>query len=230
MSVRASRAPHVPRPVSWRPGPSASWSGRDLAVLDDVGAVAASVARRPGVEVSHPSVPAAPDVTRAAVLVPLLELSGRAGVVLTRRAAHLRRHAGEVSFPGGRMEPGESPWDTAVREAREEISLDPDLVSPVGRLEPVSTRVSGNLIHPVVGRVSGVPRFVADPGEVARIFTVSLADLAREGTHWCEEWSTPAGGVVVHFFDIDGETVWGATARMLHALITDAATPGQGPA
>ena len=229
MSVRASRAPHVPRPASWRPGPSASWTGRDLTVLDDVGAVAATIARHPGAG-SFPVVSTTPDVTRAAVLVPLLELSGRAGVVLTRRAAHLRRHAGEVSFPGGRMEPGESPWDTAVREAREEISLDPALVSPVARLEPVSTRVSGNLIHPVVGRVSGRPRFVADPGEVARVFTVSLADLAREGTHWSEEWSTPAGDVVVHFFDIDGETVWGATARMLHALITDVATSAQGPA
>ena len=172
----------------------------------------------------------APGTTRAAVLVPLLEVGGRVGVVLTRRAGHLRRHAGEVSFPGGRMEPGESPWDTALREAHEEIALDPTLVSPVGRLDPVTTRVSGNLIHPVVGRVAGVPHLVADPGEVARIFTVTLADLAREGTHWCEEWTTPAGEVSVHFFSVAGETVWGATARMLHALIGAVVAPDQGPA
>ena len=190
---------------------------------------AALASRRDG---PHSSVAAAdaPGVARAAVLVPLLEVDGRAGVVLTRRADHLRRHAGEVSFPGGRMEPGETPWDTAVREAREEIALDPALVSPVGRLDPVSTRVSGNLIHPVVGRVTGAPELVADPGEVARIFTVTLADLAREGTHWCEEWTTPAGEVSVHFFSVAGETVWGATARMLHALIGAVVARGQGPA
>jgi 8-oxo-dGTP pyrophosphatase MutT (NUDIX family) len=198
-------------------------------VLDDLESVVDVLTSRPDTA-SRTTAWEAPDSARAAVLVPLLEVTGRTGVVLTRRAAHLRRHAGEVSFPGGRMEPGESPWDTALREAHEEIALDPALVSPVGRLDPVNTRVSGNLIHPVVGRVTGAPVLSADPGEVARIFTVTLSDLAREGTHWCEDWGTPDGTVSVHFFAVDGETVWGATARMLHTLIGALVAPGQGPA
>lgn len=218
-------AQHIPRPAQWRPGGAPTWVGHDLTALDDVDVVAAAIARRP---FSEDIVP--PGTARAAVLVPLVVVDGRAGVVLTRRAGHLRQHSGEVSFPGGRMEHGEGVWQTALREANEEISLDPSAVEHIGRLEPVPTRVSNHLIHPVVGRVTGTPSLHPDPGEVARIFTVALADLVRGDTYSCEQWVTPLGEVPIHFFHIEGETVWGATARMLHSLIESVVGGAQGPA
>lgn len=155
----------------------------------------------------------------SAVLVPLLNVDGLAHLVLTRRADHLRNHRGEVSFPGGRMEEGESAWETAIREAHEEIGLAPHHVEPVGYLPALTTFVSNSLITPVVGRVSGSPRFVADPGEVARVFTVSLAELVRDDTYSCETWQSARGTTDIHFFHLDDETIWGATARMLHSLL-----------
>ena len=147
-------------------------------------------------------------------------MDGVAHLVLTRRADHLRNHRGEVSFPGGRMEHGEDPWTTALREAHEEIALPPAHVERVGHLPPLTTYVSNSLITPVVGRVNGSPEFVADPGEVARVFTVPLADLVRTDTYSCETWQSPRGSIDIHFFHLDDETIWGATARVLHTLLT----------
>ena len=74
-------------------------------------------------------------------------------------------------------------------------------------------------ITPVVARVDGVPTFVPDPGEVARVFTVSLTDLTREDTYRNEWWETPRGEINIHFFELDDETIWGATGRLLHQLL-----------
>jgi len=164
---------------------------------------------------------------RSAVLVALFEEAGEARLVLTRRASGLRHHRGEVSFPGGRMEPGELPVDTARREAYEEVGLDPALVDPVGRLGPVQTFSSGSFIVPVVGALGSRPELVASPGEVARVFDVALADLVADGVFHEERWPVPgrasagtAGGrIPVWFFQVAGETVWGATARILTELL-----------
>ena len=155
----------------------------------------------------------------SAVLMPLLVTNDGPSVLLTRRADHLRSHKGEISFPGGRMEPDETPLQTALREAHEEVALPHDVVTIIGTLEPIATFVSNSHITPVVALVNGEPDLRADPGEVARIMTVPLHNLARQDTYRNEWWSTDRGDINIHFFELDDETVWGATARMLQDLL-----------
>ena len=163
----------------------------------------------------------------AAVLVSLFEESGEARVVLTVRSTELRAHRGEVAFPGGRLEPGEDIVDAALREASEEIGLDPSTVRVVGQLTTRSTAVSYSVMTPVVATLPGRPSLTAHPAEVARTFDVALADLLADGVFHEELWAVPgrvgAGGVVgaefpVWFFAAGGETIWGATARTLVEL------------
>lgn len=169
----------------------------------------------------------------SAVLVPLFEEGGEARVVLTRRAAHLRTHTGEVSFPGGRLDAGESPEDGACREAAEEVGIDPDSVEVVGRLTPLSTYSSGATITPVVGVLPGRPRLRANPTEVDHVFDVTLSTLLTDEVFREELWLMPerllgaAGGGArpelgwrpMWFFELADDTIWGATARMLVELL-----------
>jgi 8-oxo-dGTP pyrophosphatase MutT (NUDIX family) len=132
---------------------------------------------------------------------------------------HLRNHRGEISFPGGRMEPGETPADAALREAWEEVALNPAGVTVHGQLDHMSTVVSQSYIVPVVASVTERPSLVAHPGEVDRIMWVPLAELASSDTYREEWWGTPPTDRPIFFFDLDDETIWGATARMLHQLL-----------
>ena len=164
------------------------------------------------------------------MLVALFEEAGETRVVLTRRAAHLRTHTGEVSFPGGRLDAGETPEAGARREATEEVGLDGSLVEVVGRLTPLTTFSSGATITPVVGALPAPPRLVANPHEVEHVFDVSLAELAADGVFREERWVVPGrvlpvvgwgedGSFPVSFFELPDDTVWGATARMLVELL-----------
>ena len=121
-------------------------------------------------------------------------------MVLTRRAWHLRHHAGEVSFPGGRREPGDADlWATALREATEETGLDPGSVSRIGRLDSFVTVGSRSLVCPFVATAARRPDLVPDPVEVERVLHVRLAELTDPET-WREEiWSLDAAfGVRAH--------------------------------
>ena len=100
----------------------------------------------------HPSDDQRPDHAPAAVLVPLIDRPEGLSVLLTRRTDHLRSHAGQIAFPGGRADPGETPWETALREAHEEVGLDPALVALAGLSDAFWTR-TGYVITPVVGFV-----------------------------------------------------------------------------
>jgi 8-oxo-dGTP pyrophosphatase MutT (NUDIX family) len=151
-------------------------------------------------------------------------------VVLTRRAAHLRTHTGEVSFPGGRLDGAETPEAGALREAAEEIGLDAAQVELVGRLTPLVTFSSTASITPVVGVLPGAPSLVANPHEVEHVFDVALAELAADGVVREERWIVPGrtmpvpdlgedGSFPVWFFELPHDTVWGATARMLVELL-----------
>ena len=217
MTHRAGGTQRIPRPTEWRDGKLPPWAGRDLSVLGDVD----EIERRLVSRLAPTVVDAAPSGTwrPSAVLVGVTDENGAPSLLLTRRADHLRNHAGEVSFPGGRMEPGETPHDTALREAHEEIALPPSLVRPVGVLPSLTTVVSDSHITPVVARVGTFPSLRVDPGEVARVFTVPVAEFARTDTYASEMWSTPRGEIDVHFFRLDDETVWGATARMIVTLL-----------
>ena len=157
----------------------------------------------------------------AAVLVCLFEQRGEARVILTRRSSQLRSHRGEVAFPGGRLEAGEAPVVAALREAGEEVGLDPAAVEVVGRLAPVATVSSTSLVTPFVGLLAGRPRLRADPREVEHAFDVSLVELLADGVYRQERWPVPGGpgDRAVHFFDLPDDVVWGATARILHELL-----------
>jgi 8-oxo-dGTP pyrophosphatase MutT (NUDIX family) len=158
--------------------------------------------------------------TPAAVLVAIFEEDGEAHVVLTRRSDRLRTHTGEVSFPGGRLEPDEAPLAAALREASEEVGLDPATVEILGQLEPLATLSSRSGITPFVGALPGRPRLRPNPHEVERAFDVSLSALMADGVFREERWDTAwAQDHPIHFFDLPEDIVWGATARMLHRLL-----------
>ncbi len=156
---------------------------------------------------------------RAAVLVPLFEDAGEVHVLLTRRRPDLRYHPGQVSFPGGRIEPGESARAAALREAREEIGLDPARVEIIGALDEALVLVSAFRLTPWVGVVPYPYPYLAHPGEVEAILYLPLAALARPGVHRSEELTAYGVRHLVHFYDMPEATVWGATARILHQLL-----------
>ncbi len=137
------------------------------------------------------------DTRPAAVLCLLFDHDGEANVVLTRRADHLPSHGGEVSFPGGRMRPGEPPLQAALREANEEVGLQTGSVDVIGALTPLTTRRSPALVYCFVGRFEGPNAggqvLRADSSEVDRIFWVALARLAENGVYHEEIWPSGRG-------------------------------------
>jgi 8-oxo-dGTP pyrophosphatase MutT (NUDIX family) len=160
----------------------------------------------------------APGRIDAAVLVPLYLDSGALHAVFTKRRDDLRRHAGEISFPGGRQdEPDEDLRRTALREAQEEIGLPPDAVELVGALPPTGTFVTSYKIHPFVGVIEPGHAWMPQPTEVEEVLELSLPDLVsgfemkrliRRGV----PIKTPA-------YTVGGHFIWGATARIVQHLL-----------
>jgi 8-oxo-dGTP pyrophosphatase MutT (NUDIX family) len=155
----------------------------------------------------------------SAVLVPLYDVGAEATVVLTRRSPEMRSHTWEVSFPGGRADEGESAWQTALREAQEEIALDPSVVRPIGELDRFVTVGSRSLVHPVVGVLDGRPELEPAPAEVDQILHVPLAELVLDEVFREELWPIGDAWRPITFFELHGNTVWGATAAMLRQLL-----------
>ena len=204
------------------PGGPAPWAALTPAErVVDLAALPARLVAMGELQVIDGPVPVA-SPRQSAVLAPLYVGDDGPAVVLTRRAAHLRNHRGEVSFPGGRQEDHDSDLvATALREAHEEIRLVPDTVEIVGRLDRLSTFTSQSMVHPFVGVLPGRPEgLVADPGEVEHILHVLLADLLDPEAFHEEIWRFPDGNDrSLTFFEIVGDTIWGATARMLRQLL-----------
>ena len=157
--------------------------------------------------------------TPAAVLVGLVEREEGFSVLLTRRADTLRSHTGQVAFPGGRCDPGETPWETALREAEEEIGLDRACVELAGLSTPYRTAVTGYQIMPVVGFVSPDIKLTPNPDEVADIFETPFGFLMDPHNLEQQERETPAGDRRRFYAATwEGQYIWGATAGMLRAL------------
>jgi 8-oxo-dGTP pyrophosphatase MutT (NUDIX family) len=158
--------------------------------------------------------------TEAAVLLPLYGWPQDPGLVFTERRADLRRHAGEISFPGGRRDEGDADLaTTALREAEEEIGLDPATVSIADKLTPTTTFVTGYLIHPFVGHIPHPAELSLEPNpaEVETVLTFSL-ELLRSGYGMRR---LVRRGVAFHSptYEVEGQLIWGATARILGDLL-----------
>ncbi len=157
-------------------------------------------------------------VTKAAVLIPLLLKEDGLWVLLTQRTNHLRDHAGQISFPGGRMDAQDSsPYDTALRESQEEIGLDPDRVEIIGHL-PEYLTVSGYSVTPVVGLVQAQAEYVLDEFEVADVFEVPLSFLLDPSNHQVRLWQSEQGSRRFYAMPYEDRFIWGATAGMLRNL------------
>lgn len=202
----------MPRPTRWAPGPPAPWEIGASPTLDDVLAAVPVVDR--------PSLPSFPNARHSAVLVTLADGAAGPEVLLTRRSWELRSHRGEMSFPGGRTDPGETPVETALREAHEEVGLDPATVTVRGELPHLNTVVSRSYIVPKVATVAEPFALEAQTMEVDRVLWVPLAEFTRPDTYRSEVWGIGPTDRTLHFFELDDETVWGATARMLVDLLT----------
>jgi 8-oxo-dGTP pyrophosphatase MutT (NUDIX family) len=170
---------------------------------------------RPGWRAGH--FPA--DTRTAAALLLLYPRDNDLAIPLTVRATGLARHAGQVSLPGGATDPGETLAQAALREASEEIGVDPSSVRVLGELTPVHVIVSGFTLHPIVGVTDQTPEFVAAPGEVGEILEVRLDDL-RDASRIGRGTRIREGVAVEYpYFDLMGHQVWGATAMVLGEFI-----------
>jgi 8-oxo-dGTP pyrophosphatase MutT (NUDIX family) len=156
--------------------------------------------------------------TPASVLIALVERDHGLSVILTRRSDTLRRHTGQIALPGGRRDPGETSWQTALREAHEEIGLEPGFVSVVGLSTPYRTG-TGYLITPVVGFVRPGFTLTANPDEVADIFETPFGFLMDPANLEEHERELPSGETRRFYaYTHEDRFIWGATAGMLRAL------------
>ncbi len=169
-----------------------------------------------------------PGTRPAAVLVPLFEEDGEARVILTKRPETMPSHQGEIAFPGGKLEPSVDAdlRAAALREAHEEIGLDPGIVEIVGELDHLVTVSARFDLTPFVGLLPARPALVPHEREVDLVFDVALSELLHEDVFREERWEVPPEMVVgvgadraIHFFELATETVWGATARILTGFL-----------
>jgi 8-oxo-dGTP pyrophosphatase MutT (NUDIX family) len=219
----------IPRPPSARAGGPPPWA--DLSPVDRRFTLAE--VRERCAALAPPRLPplVSPGSRSAAVLVPLFEADGPAGreaaLVLTKRPEHLPHHQGEIAFPGGSLEPAvdRTLADAALRETEEEIGLPRAQVELVGELDGIATFASRFTIAPFVGVLEHEPVLVPDPREVEEILEVPLSELLDPEAFREERWDfgrleIPENERSVYFYELPGETVWGATARILTGFLT----------
>lgn len=172
---------------------------------------------RPGTErILEPSL----DCRRAAVLVLFYPCDGDLCLVLTRRTDRLESHRGQISFPGGSMDPGEDEIMAAKREAMEELGVPPAAVQVLGRLSPLYIPPSGFCIYPVVAWTPTPPAFTPSEAEVAEVLQVPIRHLLLPATRCEEMWELRGARVRVPFYAVGQHKVWGATAMVLCELLS----------
>ena len=206
----------IPRPNNFRTIDHNPFTNLDTSALRSLEVVSAAVgAFKPDQVLRQPLESARP----SAVLVGLFESANGVEAILTRRSQALTNHRGEISFPGGRLENGETAVDAALRETHEEIGIAPSEARVMGELNSMSTVVSNSHIVPIVASYASAPTFSAANGEVDRVFSVPLLELARQDTYRQEHWVFSDREFQINFFYLDDETIWGATARILFQVM-----------
>ena len=152
---------------------------------------------------------------RAAVLVPIVD-RGEAAIVFAKRTDRVAHHKGQIAFPGGVIDPTDaSAVDAALRECEEEVGLPREAVEVLGMLDDSETVATQFVITPFVGVVHGPVVWKPDGEEIERVIEVPYTLLAAEGSFRVEYRERDGGRWPVHFFDYQGDTIWGATARIL---------------
>ena len=215
-TMRSGGAQKIPRPDNSRVIDGNPFQGLDTSALDSIDEVtSALVAFRPDPQLQLPQALARP----SAVLVGLFQSDRGVEVILTRRSHQLTNHRGEISFPGGRLDDGETVVDAALREMQEEIGIAPTEAQIIGELNGMATVISNSHIVPVVARFKVEPKMQPMNSEVDRVFTVPLRELTRIDTYSQEYWVFPDREFQLNFFYLDDETIWGATARMLFQVM-----------
>lgn len=191
---------------------------------EDAQAILAPVPRRawpPGFQISQ--------IRHAAGLLLLFPLDDRAHVVLTVRAGTLGRHSGQVSLPGGVVEPGETLEHAALREAHEEVALASDEVRVLGALTPLDIPVSGFRLHPILAATNSRPPLAPSDGEVARILEVPIEDLMDGQYLRSTERVRDGYRLTVPAFHVCDEEIWGATAMVLSEFLVLLGWTGPSP-
>lgn len=206
----------IPRPDRWHIGNPAPW-GEQPRQKFSMALIEEALARRQPVMYENKK----SNKRRSAVLVPIYPDDNELWIILTRRSAMMKHHTHEVSFPGGNQEPEDvDAWATAVREANEEIGLDPSLPRYMGTLDSLVTVGSNSLISPQVASLERAPSLQANPIEVEEILHVSLTELLNPEIFREEIWEIQDGEMRrITFFELIGNTVWGATAAMLRQFL-----------
>lgn len=157
-------------------------------------------------------------ISLAAVLVPLVSKDDQWSIVFTRRSDALARHSGEISFPGGKVDEGESSTRAAVRETHEELGVDPSSIDILGALPTAFTVVSGYQIAPWVGVIPGTD-FSPSEAEIAEVLVIPIVDLVAEGVRR-EQRFIRGGGIYENpAYDVGDHIIWGATARILSEFL-----------
>lgn len=222
----------IPRPELWRPGRPAPWfaDGFDLTAapsidLDRVREVFPPDRRgRQSPVAETGAVPSA--VLVGFLMAPVapapvgpVSRNRELHVLLTRRSWGLRTHSGEMAFPGGRCELGESTRDAAVREAWEETALDPGDVETLGELDHLTTVTRRAYIVPQVAVIEPAVALRPNPAEVDQILMVPVSELLSAEVFREEQWGAPEQHRPIYFFELVGNTIWGATAAMLRQCL-----------
>ncbi len=158
------------------------------------------------------------DLQRAAVLIAFFPRENGWYFPLFRRVADGYAHSGQVGLPGGRAEDGESPVETALREAQEEVGINPDDVILCGQLSALPIPLSGYLVHPFLGALTSEPAWQLESREVDELLLVSLQDFLREEAIQAEKRRFKGQDWTIPYFDLEGHKVWGATAMILSEL------------
>ena len=206
----------IPRPQNWEMGSIPPWQKANLNKLT-LRSIQKSLEQFRPLQVTRENYERS-----SSVMIPLYEEGKQVHMILTRRSKLMRHHTSEISFPGGNSEPEDTDeWSTAKREAYEEINLDPALPRKIGTLDSFVTVGSKSFVTPVIATLEGRPELKANPNEVEKILHIPLSELLLPEVYHEEVWELRDGQQrSIHFFELIGDTVWGATGSMIKQFLT----------